>query len=70
MADKYNYLCSVGERIEAKWLTLCPWPRRESWFQNHCLNLSHGWGKTLGILAGSAAPRLWPSFVGHPLNPQ
>lgn len=56
MADKYNYFYSAGKRIEAKWLRLaCGHRERESWFQNHCLNLSHCWGKTMGILASDSA---------------
>lgn len=41
----------------------CLWPQRKSWFQNHCLNLSHCWGKTMGILASDSASCLWPSSV-------
>lgn len=64
MADKYNYFYSVGKRIEAKWLRLACGHRERELVSNHCLNLSHSWGKTMGILASDSESCLWPSFVG------
>lgn len=60
VADKYNYFYSAGKGVEAKWLRLAC-GHRESCFQNHCLNLGHGWGKTMGILASDPALVLWAS---------